>query len=55
MTRHRCNLKVWALAQSLGGHLILVTLESRAGEPERPEMHDLVGAFLFFSSRAGAL
>jgi len=28
MTRHRCNLKVWALAQSLGdGHLSLVTLE----------------------------
>jgi len=28
MTRHRCNLKVWALAQSLGdGHRSLVTLE----------------------------
>jgi len=28
MTRHRCNLKVWALVQSLGdGHCSLVTLE----------------------------
>jgi len=28
MTRHRCNLNVWALAQSLGdGHRSLVTPE----------------------------
>jgi len=28
MTRHRCNLKVWALAQSIrDGHCSLVTLE----------------------------
>jgi len=28
MNRHRCNLKVWALAQSVGdGHRSLVTLD----------------------------
>jgi len=33
MTRHRCNLKVWALAQSLGdGHRSLVTPEKVLSE-----------------------
>jgi len=33
MTRHRCNLKVWALAQSLGdGYRSLMTLERLLSE-----------------------
>jgi len=44
MTRHRCNLKVWALMQSLGnGHRSLVTLERVLSEYNE----DLIFYFLF--------
>jgi len=45
MTRRRCNLKVWALAQSLGdGHRLLVTPERVLSEYNE----DLINASILF-------